>query len=502
MVTSSDSGSEAMAGINAALLDVGSEVVVGNESGSSVATKLNGVFGSAVVTDQQSGSAFAQAVDDAFDAMEGGGDTPTPPTPDDGHTKLRFLHISDLHGTTTGLSQCADMLDADNGISHLIISGDMSPYEKHDGGSYSEYNIGTLQLLERIKAMGDRILVTAGNHDSYENDHNNLWTIDMYGDGSQLGFSDIETPKQTYIRDKEKQFQRAVMCRHENGSLVRNVNWGLDNVNRGTWWYKDIVAGSGTENETTMRVIGLDDYDGGVGKNIASYSPEQVTWLLNLLANTPSSYYLLIIVHDPPCKSLGSGVAATMCPAAGDSQSVLAQKLFVSELHHDFHERGSEAYYNLLPTILKAYMHQEYLDLSTVSNNVLSNTKDFTNVEPATFVGWVFGHIHRDVIGYIPSEDFADQLLICVAAGDSSVVYATEDDMLYNYGQSAASGGTQWASSEPTYRINELIFDFTAGTLTVKRHGNKTTANVSGRSYGGRVRDEVTFNLRKENDND
>jgi hypothetical protein len=118
-------------------------------------------------------------------------------------------------------------------------------------------------------------------------------------------------------------------------------------------------------------------------------------------------------------------------------------------------------------------------------------------------------------MGYMPHEDYSDQLLLGITATESGCSWSGADDLLWGFYGSDGKGW-QWARigsstddysayggqvvDEPTYRINELVIDFTANTLTIKRHGNKSTApknskNGADRIYGTRVRDEVTFNL-------
>lgn len=519
-IIQSNNGSEAMAAINAALLDAGSEVTVGNESGSSVATKLNGVFDDSIVTSSQSGSQFAQAVEDGFEAM-GGGDTPTP-EPTDDHIKLRFLHISDLHGRHDALSRCYEMLYEDEDISHLIISGDMTPYD-----TPANYPEEALAILEDIKALGDRLLLVTGNHDAYDNPHSNLSGVSDYFGTSGAG-----------KKVNEKAWLKAMMGRHEvvdgNDEFVSNVNFGTD-ANKGGYWYKDISVGN-----NTVRVIGIDDYehdgkptytnpDTGVtaGAAYVQYSQGQVDWLIDTLYNTPSGYHILMVSHEPPCKEVGEHVKAlSMCPQS--QEQALGSNLFVSELHSSFHERAGEINVNLLPTIMYAYLHQQNLDTTYTNNGNNGETilvknqesKGFYGHEPANLLGWVFGHIHRDVVQYMPfiQDGFNDQLLLGIAAADSQTMYSSGDDLCYHNNNTGTgnvsrryANGDEGSPVEPSWRINEIIIDFTDRIIKVCRHGNMTTAvtvtktgNGHGsqdqwtRPYGGRVRNEITFPFVKD----
>ena len=485
MITEQHNGSEVAAYLNEALEDAGSEVTIGNESGQSVATKLNGVFGDTLITSSLSGSVFSQAVEDGFDWLE-----PTPPTP---HDTLRLLHISDTHGYTAALEQCRAMLAEDSSISHVIITGDLTQY------STNIYTTDTLAKMEALKALGDRLLLIKGNHDAIDNGHTNLANV-----------TDIEnystaSSKMTNI----KKFEKAMMGHSENGVFVPHVNWAYPSVsNTACYYYKDIEVEGGH----TLRIIAIDDYETQSKYNntfYVAYNQAQATWLLDLLASTPSSYHILMMTHEAPCKDDGyHDPPKTMRPNANDTEQERAQKLFVSENHTYWHERPGENG-NWLPLVMEAYLHRKNLNTTWANKNTnfptLTLQKDFSQNEPATLVGWAFGHLHNDVCGWMPypEKGYDDQLLLGICAADSAVKWASMDDLLWDFSGSEGQG-VRYATNEPSYRINELVIDFTANTITIKRHGNMTTAtmtksNGSGsvRPFGGRVRNEVTFPLVK-----
>lgn len=536
MINQTDNGNEAMSAINAAMLDVGSEVVVGNESGSSVASKLNCVFGSTVVTDQQSGSAFAQAVEDAFDAMEGGGDTPTPPEPADDHIKMRFLHISDTHGATAALEECRDMIAEDSDIEKVLITGDVVPYNSTGTNNYNSDH-STNAFID-----GDTLALLGGYNKSIYNDSTDDYsypegTYRFYENGNPLTNIDGNgTNKLLYVLgNHDKQDARyagkfyfldgndeAIGPNFSGTQLEQAHQWVRyllgNSVNFGSatncaYWYKDFVKTAEVNGETVtkvVRVIGLDDYERASGQPVW-YTQGQVDWFMNLLADASqrmvedsAEYYILVMSHESPFKE-ASGHAAAVAMRPQNATEANGEKLFVSELKSSFHERSNETNVNLFPMIMKAYLESENLNTTYTNNidsSVLNVIKDFSGVSPAIFVGWLCGHTHEDYAGYIPfigdddAEDYSDQLLLGVSAADSNTLWSSANDLLYNINSSNGKG-TKWATEEPTYCINELIIDFTANTITIKRHGNKTTANVSGRNYGGRVRDDVTFPLVK-----
>lgn len=495
MITQNDNGSEAMAIINAALEDAGIGMTIGNESGSSTSGKLNEVFGENVLTSALYGSEWVAEVNDGLENLN-------PPVP---HEVMRLLHTSDTHGEVGGLQLCLDMLN-DNDVDYLLMSGDLMPYNATQS-SPAHYDNDTLAVVAgttngdwSTRGQDDclmntnRLLYIPGNHDRFDDDYRLLYGSTFYAKGM-------------YFCTKR-------FCLDLLGN---NVVWGVpdadptdENYTVDCWWYKDITKG-----EHTVRVIGIDNYavkfinsssyERGLNHRVF-YTQEQIDWLLDLLYNTPSTYHIIVMAHEPPIQSPNS-LTDLMRPAAGDTTAERAQKLFVSELYTDFHARGDEVQKNLLPAIMRAYIHRENINITyqeagqvygadrTFTRNVV---KDFSQLSAsANFIGFVCGHAHGDCVGYIPNtvDGWDDQLLMCIAAGGSSINYSQRDDLLYNIKSTSPYNGTQWASTEPAYRVNELIIDFTDGTLTVKRHGNKTTANVSGRSYGGRVRDEVTFQL-------
>jgi hypothetical protein len=210
-------------------------------------------------------------------------------------------------------------------------------------------------------------------------------------------------------------------------------------------------------------------------------------------------------MHEPPVQS-PKGSAAD--PAA---VSMAASNLFASELLTNFANRRNEDYLNLLPQIMRAYMHQENLSFSYENyanrggHGTLTVAKDFRNHTPATFLCYIGGHRHEDICGYIPYTQWSDQLMLFVTAGDARVIYSTEDDLLWNF---SGDSGSKYASDEPNYRINDITIDFTRQRITLKRIGKKTTAlyNTTAdlqsnppveRPHGGRVRDQITFPFKK-----
>lgn len=456
MITQSNNGNEAVGIINQALIDAGSDVVIGNESGSSVAGKLNEVFGDDIITSSQSGSQFAQAVEDGFDGMEPAGEPVT----------MKFLHTSDTHGYVTSLNQIISLVNEEGSdVDFAALTGDWTKYGT---------NNTTTETKTAINSLKPKILMCPGNHDTYDNSHS--------GYGNAVADQVSET---AWLKD----------C------IGNNVVWG-DSNNVGGYWHKDI-----TKEGKTLRIISLDQYCVGSTVYTGSdryntvYSQAEIDWLLNLLYNTPSSYYVIIMMHEPPVQSpTGSGTDTAAVNMAGEN-------LFVSDCLKTFGNRRNETDLNLLPRIMKAYLHQENLSFSYDNyadrggHGTLAVAKDFRNHVPAHFLFYLGGHQHEDICGYIPYTDWADQLMIFVAAGDSSVRYSNQDDLLWNYDWRYETS-ERYAQDEPSYRVNEVVIDFATRSITVTRIGNKTTApkdstDGADRPNGSRVRTTITFPFKK-----
>lgn len=491
MITQNNNGYEVAAIINAALSDVGSELTVGNESGSSISGKLNTLFDSQLLNSSQSGSVWASAVESGFSSIP----------QDDDHSKIQLLHISDTHGSSSGMNKCIELLNTED-ISYVLMSGDFCPYNSTQT-SAAYLDDGTLKAVvgelppttvdgetvydTKVECLTDidlegtnKLLYVAGNHDRYD-----------------LNYSKLSYYIGTVGADSKANHTR----RWVRYLLGDTVNWGASNNDKmGAYWYKDISVDG-----NTLRIIGVDQYVYQSSKNLAYYTKAQVDWLLDLLYNTPSDYCILIMMHEPPMHYPNAS-STLMKPNENDTTEQRNQKLFVSELFNDFHGRDGMADYNLLPRLMEGYLHSEnmnftyqevFYELGANTTKNVTVVKDFSNKTPAYFLGYVCGHAHGDCIGYLPNEDWSDQLMMCIPSADSSTGYSQRDDLLWKIKTASPYSGTQYASDEPSYRINKLTIDFTAKTLTIERIGNKTTARYSTgttlRPYGNRVRNSITF---------
>lgn len=457
------SGGDVVAAINANLQEIGSSVSVSNTDAATLCATLNEVFDGyddiTLLTSSMSGSEFAEALNDNFASAAMGVE----------YDGIKMLHTSDTHGFVASLNEAVSRMSAQgNDVDFLILTGDLTKYYTNN------FTDDTKSAINTVKAMGDKLLMCPGNHDTYDNSHTG------FGNGKADQVSETAWLK---------------------SCMGNNVTWG-DSNNVGGYWHKDVV-----HDGHTLRIISIDQYCicttvyTGNNRYNTVYSQAEVDWLLNLLYNTPSSYYIVILMHEPPVQSpAGSGEDTAATGMAGEN-------LFVSDCLKNFGNRRNETDLNLLPRIMRAYMHQENLSFSYSNyadrggHGTLTVAKDFRNHTPATFLCYIGGHQHQDICGYIPYTQWADQLMIFVAAGDSSVIYSSQDDLLWNY-NSGNFSAQRYAQDEPSYRLNEVTIDFERERIKVERIGNKTTApkdstNGADRPHGIRVRTEITFPFSK-----
>ena len=462
------SGNDAIAAINGNLQELGSSVRVSNTDAATVCAALNEVFSVyddiTTLSPSMSGSGFAAAVNGNFEKAAAAADT----------SRIKLLHVSDTHGETSMYEKILDIMDEQGEDVDLIV--DTGDSTKYLAGNYTN---AQKTLFDSMKSLGGKLLMCPGNHDVYDNNHTG------YGNGRADQVSET-----AWLRD----------C------LGDNVTWG-DANNIGSYWHKDI------ENDGhTLRVIGIDQYCigntvyTGSDRQYVVYSQAQVNWLLDLLYNTPSDYYIIVMLHEPAVQSPNGDSEDTA------ATGMAASNLFVSEMLSSFCIRFTDVpSFNLLPQIIRAYMHQENLSFQYSNranmggHGTLTVAKDFRNHTPATFLCYIGGHQHEDICGYIPYDDWNDQLMLHVAAGDSAVWQSTQDDLLWNFRNGSYGWDVhadRYATNEPSYRINEVTIDFSTRSITVKRIGNKTTAlydstNGAARPHGGRVRDQITFPFKK-----
>lgn len=397
--------------------------------------------------------------EDVAEAVNEGGDAP-----DYTGIGIKFLHISDPHGEHAAAVVCNNMIAQDNGISFLFVTGDMT--------TYSSFNGLDEDLENELEDAGDKLLMLAGNHDTYEN---------------KFGTSAASQQATTdFLKDW----------------MGNRVVWG-DQSGVASYWHKDIQLTASSK----LRIISLDQYEIDKVRKPSSfyvmYSQAQIDWFIAQLKELGRNDFVIIAMHECPVQStiLPSGQTSDTYPdpyavAMRPSSNADTGKLFVSEGLREFGNRRDEPNLNLIPRIVDAYMHKS--SVSIAYNNKGGGTPKDINVNetfsgnPATFLFYMGGHMHCDIGYYLPDEsnetdggNWSDQLMLFITAADQATLYQSNDDLGGRY------TNLPIPSNPVTYRINEVELDFDAETIKVTRIGAQNTA-------GGRVRNTITFPFKKQ----
>ncbi len=426
-------------------------------------------------------STIAQKLKDNFDIVDQ--QEPEPPTP--ASNKFSFLHISDLHGSKTALTQMVNMLKGTSGYSggedcsFGLVTGDFKAGSNYSVDADSPYG-GSLGYRAADFATGSNkppVLITDGNHDCYDS-----WN---------RGADDM------VYRDTRKMtaWMHGVMVDSLGDSLV---NWG-DSNNISSYWYKDFTLSGGNK----LRLICIDQYEivaAIKAANNGEYTPNgtattyynqiyttaQFTWLVARLKELSGDDHFLITLHQSPFtdNSYASSIKPTE-PYFVNGELREPDKLWCSELigNNPFCEASYQNYNSVICKVVKAYLESSTYTETITNGQVgagynvgsFSVNADFTNPNntPAKFWGYVFGHLHYDLTTPVPNSQFSGQLLMGITRG--SYVYGTsENDDLVN--------------NAPNYRINKVTIDFEQESVTIERIGQQLT-------NGGRTRDRIVFDM-------
>lgn len=312
--------------------------------------------------------------------------------------KIKLLHLSDTHGGTACINACIQEAKDDTEVAMVLHTGDIGT---------QPYNIMLDADCEQP------VLGILGNHDAW----------DTYSHVHEDGVAAVKAL---------------------NGN---NVTWG---TNDNSYWYKDVV----TEAGKTIRFIALNEYDYSNSAAVAwiytvCYTQAQMEWFLNLLHDTPSDYFIVLVVHMPVHSGEPSDEGWT-CPG-----------------RENMAYSGPDATW--LPRIIHAYKNRTIFSgtLRFASREALnfSVEKDFSDLEAsATFLCYLAGHAHCDWCGHLP--DYPDQLILDVTRADTNAVIGTDDV----------------DRSEITYAANKVTFDLTLRKIVVERIGSTSLVGGGSRS--------------------
>lgn len=297
--------------------------------------------------------------------------------------RMVFLHISDTHGKLTALNEMITLANTYSDVDFVVHTGDIAKIT---------FNRYVESACQRPK------LLVWGNHDTY----------DTYSDSTAAAAA---------IRDLMSE---------------SDVNYGSETA---SYWYKDIATKKGD----TVRIIGFDEYEMSDTVHLYSvaYTQAQMDWFINLLRNTPSSYYLLLVHHQ--------SVEMYSTDKYSDFKSIQVSKKTKLKV-------GDGEDSEIIPKILDAYLNRRTF---TYSSTYVSIDEDFSNVQPATFIMHIGGHIHADVCERLANFPSQLQLLVCRSDKDVS---PGPDDLTFG---------------DETYCINMVTVDFYMKQVRVQRIGAK-----------------------------
>lgn len=342
-----------------------------------------------------------------------------------GDRRMSFLHISDTHSVDVTLKPALEILNSDPTYSFMILTGDFLPTET---------------MMQEVLASEKPVFIIPGNHDSW-NEENVTYS---YG---QQGF-------------REQVLNRL----YPNGE----VNFGDDIAN---YFYVDV-----TQNDCTIRVIGLDLYDfDNMGRpvvmNSVVFSQQQIDWLIQVLEDSYDKDGVIILTHN----GFGNSRQNTRDPNyLNEFVSIHASTFW------DTYNYAGDGDAILIPSIVDAYMTgNDLTDAQFKSGHKVNKVSQMINVtthfnEPHNnFIAHYGGHIHFDLVEYL--SQFPKQLLSIVAYGGNGK-------------------GNNWndlvktSTGEDSYTINASNVNFTTHEHQIVRLGSK-------KKDDGTLRESILFNF-------
>lgn len=301
--------------------------------------------------------------------------------------KLTFLHCSDTHanygsqGTNTLTAMQAEMAN-DPSIAFAIDTGDI--HASVDNAMSQKY----IAINNDSDVGLGKMLVVPGNHDAYEG----------AGSGSSVALQAYIKSLMTYDTDK------------------LSATFGSEE-NYGCYWYRDFPLGKGK-----LRVIGIDQYNfvsSGTAHKVY-ITQGQMDWFVDRLEELDGDDYLLLAQHTPPM------------PYTGDKSNVYnimkyrRMNDFCSARLYTWGSLNNDTPADFIPSLIDAWQKQEPFNKTRSFANVdASVTEDFSQYTPATFIGWVCGHLHDDFYG--PHPKYTNQLVMDIAnAGGGTADYGSD----------------------------------------------------------------------------
>lgn len=366
---------------------------------------------------------------------------------------LKFLHISDVHNSADAINECKSMMDNDSDIAFTILTGDYSSGSGSGSSSYSSVN-------SPLTNLGSKLLMVNGNHDVED------------------AFAKSQQNATTFLK----------------GKVTNNeVVWG-DSQGVASYWFRDFELSENSK----LRIIGVDAYEFNTAygsRYDTVYTQTQINWIVARMMELRSTDYLIFAMHEPP-------VDSTVVDYAYNQQGRMEEDIVAKRRANKFCSSrlwvwdSSLSNGNLLPMIVKAYKNRSIMATSLMQLNSLTRENilplslgyDFSNVQPATFLCYIGGHLHGEYAEYHPSSLYNDQLMLFVDNSNPSTLGSSSDI-------GTRSSDTASGTRSNGKLINEIALDFEHRTITITRYGQQNALSYNG--FAAVTRDTISFPFEK-----
>ena len=362
---------------------------------------------------------------------------------------LKFLHISDVHNSADAINECKSMMDNDSDIAFTILTGDYSSGSGSGSSTYS--NVST-----PLTNLGSKLLMVNGNHD----------VEDAFAKNQQNATAFLK------------------------GKVTNNeVVWG-DSQGVASYWYRDFELSENSK----LRIIGVDAYEFNTAygsRYDTVYTQAQIDWIVARMMELRSTDYFIFAMHEPPVNS-------TVVDYAYNQEGRMDADIVAKRRANKFCSSrlwvwdSSLSNGNLLPMIVKAYKNQSQMATSLQQLNSLTRENilglslgyDFSQVQPATFLCYIGGHLHGEYAEYHPSSLYNDQLMLFVDNSNPSTLGSSSDI-------GTRSSDTASGTRSNGKLVNEIALDFENRTITITRYGQQNALSYNG--FVAVTRDTISF---------
>ena len=291
------------------------------------------------------------------------------------HSMPTIIHCSDIHGDAVrwrNVLQLNSKISADA----VINTGDSVAYSVANGMQFLYNNA-------KLFNDGSPIIVAIGNHDTNgdsdyrSNLNSSLNSLIIAPFADDFG----------YTLPESQQYDDAP-----------------------TYYYKDLSAAK-------IRIITLNLYDTGqIDWLHEAFSQKQINWLISVLESTPQDYGVVIDYH----RSLG----AVEKDSNYDKFWQVSSTAGYAPSTWSLNGVSGTPIQDIVDAFIGKTTLQSSFTVSTAGGDVTINVDaDFTSVASGVeFIAHIFGHHHRDTIGYY-SNTVHSQLCLCVC--QSTAAYSS-----------------------------------------------------------------------------